>query len=61
MSAARWSPDGSRFVYAQFQLRDSRIPVSEVFVADSNGDNRLPVLVSDNPIVFYQFPVWGPP
>jgi Tol biopolymer transport system component len=60
VSAARWSPDGSRFVYAQFQLRDRRIPVSEVFVADASGDNRVRVLSSDNPSTFYQYPVWGP-
>lgn len=60
ITSARWSPDGTRVAYARYEVRDRRIPISEVVVAASDGSEARTVLATDQAGTFYQAPVWGP-
>lgn len=60
VAGARWSPDGFRMAYAVLQLRDRRIPVSEVTIASSDGSDARTLLAAEGPGAFYQAPVWAP-
>lgn len=59
VTAARWAPDGNQVAYAIYEVRDRRIPVSEVFVASADGSSPRRILGSDQIGTFYQLPVWS--
>ncbi|MBI4213712.1 MAG: hypothetical protein HY534_05315 [Chloroflexi bacterium] len=60
VTAARWSADGGQIVYAVHEVRDRRIPVSTVVVADADGSNPRLILGSEDANTFYQMPAWAP-
>ena len=52
----KWSPDGSRIAYSQFDVASNRV-FTHVIGADGSGD----VVLENPPGVIYQlFPVWSP-
>lgn len=59
VTAARWSPDGQRIVYAVHEIINRRTPVSKVFVADADGSNARVIAESSDSTTFYQLPVWA--
>lgn len=59
VTAARWSPDGQQIVFAVHEIRDRRIPVSTVFIADADGKNPRRLVGSEDASTFYQLPVWA--
>lgn len=60
ITSARWSPDGTKIAYARYEVRDRRIPVSEIVVAAADGSEARTVLAADQAGTFFQAPVWGP-
>lgn len=59
VTSARWSPDGTRLAYALAEVRDRRIPVSEIYVLSADGERREKVLGSEGGALF-QSPIWTP-
>jgi Tol biopolymer transport system component len=59
VTSARWSPDGRRLAYALAEVRDRRIPVSEVYLLSEDGGNRQRVLSSEGGALFHN-PTWAP-
>jgi len=59
VTAARWSPDGTRVAYAIAEVRNRRIPVSEIRVAAADGSNTQTVLSSEGALAFGT-PTWAP-
>jgi len=59
VTSARWSPDGTRLAYALAEVRDRRIPVSEIYVLSADGERHEKVLASEGGTLF-QSPTWAP-
>ena len=59
VTSARWSPDGSRIAYGFAEVRDRRIPVSEVRVLDLSGSTNQTLLSSQAALAFGT-PIWAP-
>jgi Tol biopolymer transport system component len=58
---ARWSPDGSRFVFTQYEVpADRNIPVSSLVVAAADGSDRRTIVTGDEPGTQLQVPRWSP-
>lgn len=54
-----WSPDGKKIAFGAFQiLPEGNRRESEVFVIDSNGDNRINL--TQNPRAINSYPSWSP-
>lgn len=60
ITSGRWSPDGTRVAFARYEVRDRRIPISEVVIAAADGSEARTVLAADQAGTFFQSPVWGP-
>src|ERR1051325_175 len=43
VTAARWSPDGAKILYAVHEVKDRRTPISTVLIADADGSNARKV------------------
>jgi Tol biopolymer transport system component len=59
VTSARWSPDGSRIAYAFAEVRDRRVPVSEIRVAAADGSGVQTLLSSQSSLAFGT-PIWAP-
>lgn len=59
VTAARWSPDGTRVAYAFAEVRNRRIPVSEIRVSAADGSGTQTLLSSEGGLAF-GFPIWAP-
>lgn len=59
VTSARWSPDGSRVAYGFAEVRDRRIPVSEIRVMDMSASTNQTVLSSQSSLAFGT-PTWAP-
>ena len=54
-----WSPDGKKIAFGAFQILPAgNRRESEVFVIDSNGDNRINL--TQNPRAINSYPSWSP-
>jgi Tol biopolymer transport system component len=60
ITGARGAPDGKRVAFALYEVRDRRIPVSEIYLVDPDGSNKEKVLEATQPAEFYQLPAWDP-
>jgi Tol biopolymer transport system component len=60
VTSARWSPDGRRVAYARYEVRDSRFPMSELWMAAADGSGASRLLAGEESGDFYQYPTWGP-
>src|SRR6266542_2861479 len=58
VTSGRWSPDGSRIAYGFAEVRDRRIPVSEIRIAAPDGTETSTVLSSQASLAFGT-PVWA--
>jgi len=59
VTSARFSPDGSRIAFAFAEVRDRRIPVSEIGVAAADGSGMQTLLTSQASLAFGS-PTWAP-
>lgn len=59
VTAARWSPEGTRVAYAFAEVRNRRTPVSEIRVAAADGSNTQTLLSSEGALAFGT-PTWAP-
>ena len=59
VASARWSPDGSRVAYSFAEVRDRRIPVSEIRVSTPDGSDTVTLLSSQAALAFGA-PTWAP-
>ena len=59
VTAARWSPDGTRMVYAVHEIINRRTPVSHVYVAAADGSDPRVIAESSDSSTFYQLPAWA--
>ncbi len=59
VTSARWSPNGSRIAYGFAEVRDRRIPVSEIRVMDTSESTNQTVLSSQSALSFGS-PTWAP-
>jgi Tol biopolymer transport system component len=60
VNSARWSPDGQRVAYALYEVRDRRVPISEIYVTDASGNDPQKIVSAQEAATFYQNPAWGP-
>jgi Tol biopolymer transport system component len=59
VTAARWSPDGTRVAYAFAEVRNRRTPVSEIRISSADGTGTQTLLSSEGALAFGS-PTWGP-
>jgi Tol biopolymer transport system component len=59
VTSGRWSPDGSRIAYGFAEVRDRRIPVSEIRVSNPDGSETQTLLSSQASLAFGT-PTWAP-
>jgi Tol biopolymer transport system component len=59
VTAARWSPDGARVAYAFAEVRNRRVPVSEIRVSAADGSSTQTLLSSEGGVAFGS-PTWAP-
>jgi len=58
--SGRWSPDGSRLAYNQYEVVPERnAPVSSIFIASGDGSDPRPLVVGEEPGTQLQEPTWS--